>query len=131
MSIMTERIKSCCALRDMSISKLERSIGASNGTISGWIKRGAQPQIDTLMATAEALGTTVAYLIGETNDPEKGKLIVENTEHPWDRFLPFTHDELMWIAAMRFCQRHSDHILDDEEMQEQVTAYLDQHGKEV
>ncbi len=125
MSLMTDRIKELCSLRNMSTSKLERSIGGSNGVIRLWFERNSQPKIDTLMAVAKALDTTVAYLIGETDNPARGILEVENTQHIWDYLLPLTQDECQWIATKRFVEKHSAHPMDDEELENGINAILD------
>ena len=125
MSLMTDRIKELCSLRNMSTSKLERSIGGSNGVIRLWFERNSQPKIDTLMAVAKALDTTVAYLIGETDNPARGILEVENTQHIWDYLLPLTQDECQWIATKRFVEKHSAYPMDEEELENGINAILD------
>ena len=125
MSTMTDRIADLCNRKKISISKLERGIGASNGTVRLWFERGSMPKIDTLIAVADYLETTVAYLIGETDSVERGKLVMENETHVWDYLVPLTVDECQWIAAKRFVESHADHPLDEEQLEKLTSAELE------
>ena len=75
-SILCDRINSLLAQKDISVSELERSIGVGNGTVRAWLRQESpNPQLDKLVKIADLFGTTVAYLIGETNSVEKGLLV--------------------------------------------------------
>ena len=125
MSIITERVNALCALRNVSISKLERGIGCANGTIRNWFERDSYPKIDNLISVADFLDTTVAYIIGETDNPRKGKLIVDGTSNIWDYLLPLTRDECQWISVKRFVESRSKREMDDEELEKQINAVFD------
>lgn len=57
-----ERIKSAALTHGLSINKLEKALGFSNGTIGKW-KKAAVPYADRLLAVASYLNTTVEYLM--------------------------------------------------------------------
>ena len=70
---MYDRIKELCDKEKISISRLEKEVGLSNGVIGKW--RTSVPGADVLLAVAERLGTTVEYLVrGDTAaQPEEKK----------------------------------------------------------
>lgn len=66
------RLKELCKSKGTSIAAVESSLGMGNGTIGKWWKNGRVPNYANLSAVATALGTTIAYLTGETDDPAAG-----------------------------------------------------------
>lgn len=69
MNVWYDRINKLCDEEGISITKLERKLDFGNSTIKKW--ENAEPQIGKLKKTAEYFGTTVGYLIGETDEKEK------------------------------------------------------------
>lgn len=61
---MFEKIKSLCETRQITISKLEKTLGFGNATIVRWGK-GCIPTVDKLKAVAEYFDVTVDYLLKE------------------------------------------------------------------
>lgn len=68
-----ERLTEQLAKRGLSQSELGRRIGVSQGTIAH-LARGRSVGSKHLHAIARELGTTPAYLSGETDDPSEGAL---------------------------------------------------------
>lgn len=125
-SILCDRINSLLAQKDISVSELERSIGVGNGTIRAWLRQESpNPQLDKLVKIADLFGTTVAYLIGETNSVEKGLLVRLNENHIWDYLLPLNKDECQWIAVKRFVSSRSSKPLDEKDLEELVNRELE------
>lgn len=67
--VMGERIQRLLDVREMSQSELARRLGLRQSTINMLIKGGSQGS-KHLHRIARELGTTPAYLSGETDDPE-------------------------------------------------------------
>lgn len=69
MKTFGERLRSIRKLRGMKSNELCRILDVSSGTVSRWESSNRNPDFDTLKKIAEILNTSVAYLMGETNDP--------------------------------------------------------------
>ena len=52
-----------CNARKISVAKLEREIGLSNGTVGKWKK--TSPTIDNVVKVAEFFGVTIDSLVSE------------------------------------------------------------------
>jgi transcriptional regulator with XRE-family HTH domain len=68
MSVLTERIKKMRAEKRLSQEKLAFLLGVQPNTVWRWENNRASP-MESIPKLAAALGTTVAYLMGETDDP--------------------------------------------------------------
>lgn len=69
--MLLENIIRLCRKRRLSISRLERETGISNGTISRWGR--VSPTVENVQKVARYLGTTVDALLAEAApDPEEG-----------------------------------------------------------
>lgn len=91
-----------------------------------WLRQESpNPQLDKLVKIADLFGTTVAYLIGETNSVEKGLLVRLNENHIWDYLLPLNKDECQWIAVKRFVSSRSSKPLDEKDLEELVNRELE------
>lgn len=66
------RIDSLASAKGTNIAQLEREIGFGNGKIGKWKNSPKSPTYDSLAAIASYFDTTVAYLVGETDDPSAG-----------------------------------------------------------
>lgn len=62
---MVERIRELCEEQGKTLFSLKKECGFGNGTINKWDKN--SPSASRAWAVAEALNTTVSYLIGETD----------------------------------------------------------------
>ena len=73
---IVEKIRTICRDKDTSITKLEESVGWSNGYVGKWAKAKKRPSIEKLSVVAEFLGVPISELTGETDiknpDPQKG-----------------------------------------------------------
>lgn len=59
--MLLENIRRLCSKKLVSIAKLERATGISNGTISRWDK--SSPTIENVQKVAEYFGVTVDELL--------------------------------------------------------------------
>ena len=62
------RIDSLARAKGINIAQLEREIGFGNGKIGKWKNSPKSPTYDSLAVIASYFDTTVAYLVGETDD---------------------------------------------------------------
>ena len=69
-----ERIRKQRKDKGMSQEQLARKLHVTQGAVSQWEKELTRPDFDLLDALAEALGTTVAYLLGSTDNPHRPTL---------------------------------------------------------
>lgn len=60
---MLKNIKKLCAMHNLSVQKLEKSLGFGNGTISRWDEN--RPSIDKVKLVADYFGCTVDELLKE------------------------------------------------------------------
>lgn len=74
-----ERVYETAKLRGLSIKKLADKIGVSDATIYTWKRTGA-PTGKNLTAVSEALGVSIDYLLGNTDDMHQPS----NNEMPVD-----------------------------------------------
>lgn len=74
-----ERVYETAKLRGLSIKKLADKIGVSDATIYTWKRTGA-PTGKNLTAVSEALGVSIDYLLGNTDDMHQSY----NNEMPVD-----------------------------------------------
>lgn len=63
--MLFERIKMLCAEKGITVWRLERELGFSNGSISKWST--TSPSVEKVKAVAEYFGITVDDLIREVN----------------------------------------------------------------
>lgn len=63
---IVDTIKGLCKERGMSIPKLEKEIGLSNGSVYNWNK--SYPSIDKLIKVAEYFDVSLDYLTGRTTE---------------------------------------------------------------
>ena len=59
--MLLKNIRLLCSKKPVSIAKLERETGISNGTISRWDT--SSPSIENVQKVAEYFGVTVDYLL--------------------------------------------------------------------
>ena len=62
---IVEKIRTICRDKDTSITKLEESLGWSNGYIGKWAKAKKRPSIEKLSVVAECLNVPISDLTGE------------------------------------------------------------------
>lgn len=110
----------------MKINGVEKAIGKGNGTVRKMLADDSpNSKLDLLVALADFFDTTVSYLIGETDDRARGKLVLQNEKHRWDDLLPLNDDECAWIEATRIVKRRANRELNDYETEKLVNEYLD------
>ena len=87
--VIGQRIEERLMVVQMSQAALGRRVGLNQSTINGLI-RGDQRSSTKLHEIARALGTTSAYLSGETDDPRSDQPDVQ-----------ISHEEQDWIDLLR------------------------------
>ena len=68
--MLKERIKERRKLINMTLDAVGERLGVTKGTVSRWETGDRSPEMDKLPILAQLFGTSVAYLIGETDNPE-------------------------------------------------------------
>lgn len=71
--IFNERMKERRAEMDLTLSDLSRLSGVARSYLYQLERGESQPSIDKAQAVASALGTTVAWLIGETEHTQSAR----------------------------------------------------------
>ena len=66
--MLLENITRLCKEKNVSIARLERETGISNGTIARWGT--SSPTVENVRKVAEYFGTTVDALISDKRDSE-------------------------------------------------------------
>ena len=79
---LIKRIRELMYEKRMNQVELASKSNVSKATISNVLSGRYNPQYDTLAAIAEALDTTVAYLLGETESPSRYDVITETQNTP-------------------------------------------------
>lgn len=64
-----ERILALAARKGVKQAHLTRAIGGYRGKLTEWKNKKSSPSSEELLIIAAELGTTAAYLRGETDDP--------------------------------------------------------------
>ena len=69
MKTFGERLRELRTEKNISLEKLGNKIGVTRGAVSHWEKDWSEPNYETLVSIAKALGTTPNYLLGfDSND---------------------------------------------------------------
>ena len=71
MSIFTDNLKKLIEKRGTTYAELSRELGISKNGLRYWETAGNIPNIRILKKIADHFGTTVEYLIGQTDDPNQ------------------------------------------------------------
>jgi len=86
-STFTDRLQKsldACGMRQVDLAE---KTGIHPGTISNYIRGKYEPKDDKLQIIADALGVSVSYLAGFTNDPKSG---LNEIDHFIDQFTRMT-----------------------------------------
>lgn len=103
-----QRITALIKEKYKSLAEFERDLGLGKQTVSDWKRGKSETYMKMLPEIAKFLGTTTAYLLGETNDPLPKEKAPTDYE-AWG-------DALRKIGAIR-----SDGSID----QERIDAFLE------
>lgn len=76
-----ERIRKSRKAKGLSQEQLARKLHVTQGAVSQWEKELTRPDFDLLDALAEALDTTVSYLLGSTDNPHRPTLAELSKEY--------------------------------------------------
>lgn len=68
MSSFGKKLAECRKVKKLSQSELARSLNTNHSIIGKYERDEVKPSIDVVKKLAEMLNTTVAYLLGETED---------------------------------------------------------------
>ena len=80
---MIERIVALAEEQGMKMSFLEKQLGVYRGKVADWKLRRSSPNVTEIRKIAEILGTTEAYLRGETDDPTPDDLDIDTSDLSW------------------------------------------------
>ncbi len=78
--VINERIEALISSNRFSKAEISERLGIGYSTLWRRLNGERNVNLDFLSELAEVLGTTVSYLIGETDNPERVK--IENVSHP-------------------------------------------------
>jgi transcriptional regulator with XRE-family HTH domain len=70
MSNFGRKLKECRELKKLSQAAFAREIGTHHSIIGKYEREEVKPTIDVVIKIADVLGTTVGYLLGESEDKE-------------------------------------------------------------
>jgi len=106
-----ERIRKSRNMAGLSQSQLGDRIETDANTISRWERDSISPKAETIIKIAQALNTSVSYLLGETDDPARpSSLLFRGSEGDNENYpLPHTSEEQKKIATE---QRRNSMCLD-------------------
>ena len=68
--MLYKKIVEYCKKNNMPLSSFEKKCNLGNGTIKGWKK--SNPRIDSLQKAANEMGISVAELLEDSKEQEKG-----------------------------------------------------------
>ena len=76
--LMVDRINALAKEKGISISKVEKTVGLSNGVIGKWIKQ--NPTCDKLKLVADFFGVSLDYLVYGKDDTTKNKQLTNDEQ---------------------------------------------------
>ena len=68
---ISDRLKEQMKIRKISVPGLSEKTGISENTIKNYLYRGQEPRAEAMLAIANALDISAAYLRGESDDPTR------------------------------------------------------------
>src|SRR5690554_888797 len=68
-TMIAERLRDRRLTLGLTQADVAEAIGVSPKTVSHWENGGREPDIDTIKSLSRCLRTSMAYLVGETDDP--------------------------------------------------------------
>lgn len=99
-SVFAQRLTETRKKAGLSQSRLAELVGLSRQTFVRWEGGDTSPDIDDVKEVAIALNTSVAYLIGETNDPAPANVYFNEKIEPTDNLrLKITRDDKEYTEA--------------------------------
>lgn len=76
-----KRIRQARLMAELSQKEFAQSVGVDASTVWRWEKENRPPSSEVIAKIAEVLGTSVAYLLGETNNPKSQASEIEKEVH--------------------------------------------------
>lgn len=95
MTALPERLRALREKRGMTQRELADAIGVSRQAIGFYESGEREPDLTTIQKLAHALGTSVSYLVGETDDPSPPPTVA--AAHQGAAGMPFTPEEQLII----------------------------------
>ena len=93
--VFAERLKQLRAERRISQAQLAKKINVTQSAVAGWEICKAEPGHETLCTVADALGVTLDYLLGRTDNP------LSTVQTPAGPYLEVTPFEKNYIERYR------------------------------
>ena len=109
---MFDTIKSLCDEKSITIFKLEKDLGFSNGAIRRWRK--SSPSVENLDKVADYFNVSIAYLLGKTDIRTPVTKLVKDNLPEELKDLDFKH--------IRLAKEMKDSDLDIEELRKAIRA---------
>ena len=98
-----ERVKALADEKNISISKLEQTLGFGNSTIMKWDK--ILPNASRLQAVADFFDVSVDFLLGRTADTQKD---IRRIERAYNKMSDVEQEKMMKILEVSFEELFDD-----------------------
>lgn len=92
MKIFGERLRRLREKKDITSNDLCFKLNVASGTVSRWETGKREPDLETIRRVADILGTSVAYLMGEIDDPSPRVVLVDKAAPSENLFLSVERD---------------------------------------
>lgn len=102
--MIASRIKMARLNKNLSQGQLGALIGVSDATICNYEKGSRRPSIEKLVAIANALTTTLDYLLGQDKN-----VVAENVEYT----IKMSNEEILFISELRKYKEVHKLIIED------------------
>lgn len=87
--VFSERLKQLRAQRKLSQAQFAKKLNLSQSAVAGWEKCRAEPNYRTLRSIADAMGVSLDYLLGRTENPMTS---AQSAQKPYLEVTPFERD---------------------------------------
>ena len=101
-----DRILALCKENNMTLTELEKELGIGHSTLTSLERH--EPKLKLLTSVAEYFGTSVSYLIGETDGLESQE--VKMIARAEKRMTPVDKAKMMALLKISFPEHFSDDI---------------------
>lgn len=112
--LICERIKLLCTERGLSMYRVEKECGFSNGSIMKWEK--SSPKVENIVKLADYFGVTLDYLVGR-NFPKEND-IIERSNFALSTELAELSTDRDFVASAKLYKAV------DNECKKQICAYI-------
>lgn len=119
--LMVDRINALAKEKGISISKVEKTVGLSNGVIGKWIKQ--NPTCDKLKLVADFFGVSLDYLVyGEEDTTKNGQKITDDEQELLENYRKLDDNKKKEVSEKIKVQ--SDNIPAKNEIYEELSKII-------